>query len=231
MTRRYAIYFAPPEGSALEAFGRAFLGRDHITGEHVSQLAIEGFGDEALLNITRSARHYGFHATLKAPFVLQDMCDAKGLRKAAERFAAERKSFEAAPLTVSALSRWVAFTLSKDSPEMRTLAADCVRVFDTFRAPLSESDIARRRKSGLSARQDEQMLTYGYPHIFDDFHFHMTLAGPMDPNEQDRLVQTLQPLTATIETIPLQVDAIALYEQPDRQSPFVQTGRFPFMPA
>ena len=75
------------------------------------------------------------------------------------------------------------------------------------------------------------MLAYGYPYIFDDFHFHMTLAGPLDVDVRDSLVTTLQPLTSAIEAVPLKVDAIALYEQPDRDSPFVQTGRFPFKPA
>jgi len=231
MTHRYAIYFAPPAGSALEAFGRTFLGRDHVTGEAVSQLAIEGFDTETLANITQSARHYGFHATLKAPFVLKESRRAEELRNAVEQFAAKRSPFEAPPLTVSALSRWIAFTLSKDSPEMRTLAADCVRDFEDFRAPLTETDIARRRKSGLSPRQDQQMLAYGYPHIFEDFHFHMTLAGPLQSQEQNRLVQILRPRTTSIEAIPLKVDAIALYEQPDRESPFLQTGRFSFRPA
>jgi putative phosphonate metabolism protein len=231
MTRRYALYFAPPEGSGLEAFGRSFLGRDHLTGETVDQLAIDGLDSERLKTITTSARHYGFHATLKAPFELKEGCDVDDLRRAAQVFAQGRNAFEAPPLKVSTLSRWIAFTLSEDSPAMNRLAADCVRDFEQFRAPLSEGDIARRRKSGLTPRQDEQMLAYGYPYIFDDFHFHMTLAGPLDVDVRDSLVTTLQPLTSAIEAVPLKVDAIALYEQPDRDSPFVQTGRFPFKPA
>jgi putative phosphonate metabolism protein len=231
MSKRYALYFAPPEGSELDAFGRAFLGRDHITGEAVKQLSVEGLDADTLTRITTSARHYGFHATLKAPFVLKQGFGVEALRKAAKAFAGRRNAFEAPPLRVSALSRWIAFTLSSKSEAMNQLAADCVRDFEDFRAPLTEGEIARRRKSGLSPRQDEQMLAFGYPHIFDDFHFHMTLAGPLEPEARDSLAATLRPLTSAIEAVPLKVDGIALYEQPDRDSPFIQTGRFPFKQA
>ena len=227
-TRRYAIYFAPPEGSDLEAFGRHFLGRDHVTGEDVDQPVIDGLSADDLKDLTRSARHYGFHATLKAPFSLHDGYRVEDLCEAAASFVAKRTAFEAPPLDVSALSRWVAFTLSSPSPEMDALAADCVRHFEPFRAPLSESDIERRRKSGLTARQDEQMLAFGYPYIFDDFEFHMTLAGPLDEDQRDRLLDGLKVQADALTSIPLRVDAVALYEQPDRESAFIQTARFPF---
>lgn len=230
MTKRYAVYFAAPEGSALEAFGRSFVGRDHVTGEAVPQMTVDGLDATTLMAMTQSARHYGFHATLKAPFVLKEGSNAEDLKKVTETFAEGRSAFEAPPLKVSALSRWIAFTLSDDSPAMDRLAADCVRDFEAFRAPLTDNDIARRRESGLTPRQDEQMLAFGYPHIFDDFHFHMTLAGPLEPEARDSLVKTLRPLTSEIEAAPLMVDAIALYEQPERDSPFVQTGRFPLRP-
>ena len=228
MTRRYAIYFAPPPGSELEDFGRSFLGRDHISGREIEQAAIDGWPEDELRRITSSARHYGFHATLKAPFVLKDGASVEDLLTAARHFATERTAFEAPPLQVSALSKWVAFTLSGPSADMTKLAADCVRAFEPFRAPLTEADIARRRQSGLTPRQDEQMLTFGYPFIFEDFRFHMTLAGPLEPEDKTNLVDKLRPKTAAIENSPLSVDAIALYEQPDRDSPFILTERFPF---
>lgn len=228
MTRRYAVYFAPPAGSALEAFGRRWLGRDHVTGGDVAPLRIEGIDPDAHRRLTRSARHYGFHATLKAPFALADGRTADDLHQAAETFAGKRTAFEAPGLDLSKISRWIAFILSRPSPDMDRLAADCVRDFEPFRAPLSEADIARRRQSALTARQDAQLLAYGYPHIFEDFQFHMTLAGPLDHEDQDAILDRLRSHAADIEGMPLRVDAIALYEQQDREKPFIQTGRFPF---
>lgn len=228
MTGRAAIYFAPPEGSELEAFGRRILGRDHLTGEDLEQPVIEGIDADELHRITHSARHYGFHATLKAPFVLKEGRTIDELCEAAKAFAAERIAFEAPPLHLSALSRWIAFKLSAPSPEMDRLAADCVTGFEPFRAPLHPADIDRRRSAGLTARQDEQMLAYGYPYIFEDFDFHMTLAGPLDPPKKDQVLNALCRRAPAIDRMSLWVDAIALYQQPDREKPFTQTARFPF---
>ncbi|MEM7042448.1 MAG: DUF1045 domain-containing protein [Pseudomonadota bacterium] len=231
MTGRCAIYFAPPEGSALEAFGRRVLGRDHVTGEDVEQPHLNGFDAAYLKRITKSARHYGFHATLKAPFVLKAGRTIDELRDAAASFTANRTAFEAPPFEITAHSSWIAFTLSAPCPEMKMLAADCVRAFEPFRAPLDDVDIERRRKSGLTPRQDEQMLTYGYPYIFDDFAFHMTLAGPLDQDEREAVLRALRQDSPSPEEACSQIDAIALYQQPDRDSPFIQTGRFPFQKA
>ena len=228
MTRRFALYFAPPPGSKLERFSRQWLGRDHITGHPVEQEIIDGLSPDDQQRITSSARHYGFHATLKAPFALKRGCSRDELHLAAESFAQERKPFAAPPLQLSGLSRWIAFTLSRPSAEMDRLAADCVRDFEPFRAPITDHDLERRRRNGLTPRQDDQLLAFGYPYIFDDFHFHMTLAGPLDPPEKGMISDLLRKRAAPIEKLILEVDAIAIYEQPDRDHPFTQTARFPF---
>ncbi|MEZ5932490.1 MAG: DUF1045 domain-containing protein [Alphaproteobacteria bacterium] len=228
MSARYAVYFAPPPGSALEAFGRSVIGRDHITGEKIAQPTIDGLSAGDLREMTRSARHYGFHATLKAPFRLREGCTADDLEKAAAAFAAARSPFDAPPLRLSTLSRWIAFTLSSPSAEMDRLAADCVRDFEPLRAPLGEAEIEKRRQGALTPRQDGQLLAFGYPYIFDDFEFHMTLAGPLETQTRDRVAKILRQMAIGIDSTPLRVDAIALYRQPDRDGPFIQTGRFPF---
>lgn len=228
MSRRYAIYFAPPPGSALEDFGRHWLGRDHVTGEPVDMLTLDGLERSEQIEITRSARHYGFHATLKAPFELAPGQNAEALHAKARDFAAARKTFEAPPLVISKISKWIAFTLSDASPGMNDLAADCVRAFEEFRAPLSPDDIERRRKSGLSPRQDEQMLAFGYPYIFDDFQFHMTLAGPLEKDRQDKVHGLLRAAAPALDDQPLLVGGIAIYEQVGRDQPFIQTARLPF---
>lgn len=231
MTGRYAVYFAPPPGSDLEAFGRQFIGRDHITGAEVEALDIDGLSAEGLRQITKSARHYGFHATLKAPFALRDGCTESELLSALQEFATEQTPFDAPPLEISSLSRWIAFTISKPSPEMDQLAAACVRNFERFRAPLGETDIARRQQNGLTPRQNERLLAYGYPYIFEDFHFHMTLAGPLEPEEKERFLQIVRRETVKLTCNSLRVDAVALYQQPNKESPFIQTVRFPFQPS
>jgi hypothetical protein len=56
VSRRFAIYYAPPAGSALEAFGRDWLGRDHATGEALERPRVEGLAPERLHEITGSGR-------------------------------------------------------------------------------------------------------------------------------------------------------------------------------
>lgn len=228
MSRRYALYFAPKPGSELEAFGRRWLGRDHITGEPVEQLRLEGFDPAMQDDITKSARHYGFHATLKAPFELAEGRRAEELYAHAHDFVAARKAFKAPSLQITKISKWIAFTLRDPSAFMSQLAADCVRDFEEFRAPLSVADIERRRKSNLSMRQDQQLLAFGYPHIFDDFHFHMTLAGPLEPAPQADIHHRLQAIAPKLNDAPFIIDAISIYEQPSRGQPFIQKVRLPF---
>ena len=69
MDTRYAIYFAPPPGSPLKQFADAWLGRDPDQDERVAQPVVHAIPSERLHEITAFPRHYGFHATMKAPFI------------------------------------------------------------------------------------------------------------------------------------------------------------------
>lgn len=230
MKRRFAIYYAPPAGSALEAFGCAWLGRDHVSGRMLPQPTVEGMPAERLLEITRFPRHYGFHGTLKAPFALARGATPEQLQEAASTFAAARTPFACSPLRVNELSGFIAFTLSGPCPALDELAADCVRAFERLRAPLPESEIERRRRSGLSPRQDEQLLCWGYPYVFEDFRFHMTLTDRLGQPERSRVLSILRASAAAVAEVPFQADAIAVYEQADREQAFILTGRYPFGP-
>ena len=67
---RYAIYFTPPEASALAAFGASAIGYCAASGRDVA-LPDSPFHDRAdAMALTEEPRRYGFHGTLKAPFEL-----------------------------------------------------------------------------------------------------------------------------------------------------------------
>jgi len=225
MTERFAIYLAPPAGSPLEQFARSWLGRDHVTGEPVPQPAIDGIAPDCLQTITASPRHYGFHATMKAPFRLADGRRIEELHAAARAFAAARTAFEVA-LKPRALNGFLALVPTTPSAQLDRLAADCVREFEPFRAALTDHDIARRRRSPLTPRQDAQMLRWGYPYVFEDFAFHMTLTGRLAEPKQGRVLAILRKLTAEILVAPMPVEAIAIYRQAEPDSPFVLADRF-----
>lgn len=76
-----------------------------------------------------------------------------------------------------ALDRYVALTPDVQSDALTGLATRCVERFDTFRAPLTMAERERRVAASLTPRQIALLERWGYPYAFDQFHFHMTLAG------------------------------------------------------
>lgn len=225
---RFAIYFAPPEDSALWALGNDWLGRDAATGAPRRRPAADGFSAARLDAITRTAAGYGFHATLKPPFALAEGESADALIAAAEAFAAGRAGFRAPPLAVGAIDGFVALVPSGPSADLDRLAADCVRDFDSFRAPPSPADLRRRRRAGLTDAEEALLRRWGYPYVMEAWRFHMTLSGRLDDVERERLMAVLAPLFRPVSAEPLIVDAISLFRQDDRSAPFRLMRRFPF---
>ena len=88
---RYAIYFAPRPSSELKHFADAWLGRDPDRDERVPQPVVDGITAERLHEITAFPRHYGFHATLKAPFTPAPGVESDALLGDVEAFAAARR--------------------------------------------------------------------------------------------------------------------------------------------
>lgn len=227
MTERFAVYYTPPLDHPLMRFGQQWLGRDARSGARLEPLSLPGFAADRLAQITEAPHHYGFHATLKAPFQLTEGTFAPDLSRAAAAFAAGRAPF-AIRVKVDALGSFVAFVLAEQSPAMQALADDCVRAFEPFRAPLGAADLAKRLASGLKPRQIQRLHRWGYPYIFEDFVFHMTLSGRLPAEERQRLVTALRHETAAICAPSVPVDGIALFRQGDRASPFQLVERYPF---
>jgi putative phosphonate metabolism protein len=226
MGARSAIYFAPASGSALEAFGCGWLGRA-LDGAPLAQPAVFGLDRARLWEITGSPRYYGFHGTLKAPFALADGRSAESLDEAIDGFVRRRAPFDVR-LKIGSLDGFIAFVPAAASPALDALAADCVQAFVGFRVLPDDAEIARRRAAGLTPRQDRYLLRYGYPYVLDDFRFHMTLTERLQPPERDEVLAILAERAAPICAKPLRIDAIATFEQPSRDAPFILRRRFPF---
>jgi putative phosphonate metabolism protein len=229
VTARAAIYYTAPQDSDLSTFAAAWLGRDVAAGRDVARRPIAGIDAARQEEITRSPRHYGFHATLKAPFELGEEQELEDLRHALANFVVGRRPVEAPPLVLSDLYGFLALTLSAPSPEVDALAGDCVDVFERFRAPLSEDDLARRREADLTPHQEALLLRWGYPYVFDEFRFHMTLTERLEDDERRMVQAALTPHVAPLCEAPLVVDGVSLVAQPDRTSPFVVVARFPLL--
>jgi 2'-5' RNA ligase len=110
---------------------------------------------------------------------------------------------------------------------LQQLAADCVREFDPFRAPLTEEDLARRNPAKLSERQRDYLDRWGYPYVMEEFRFHMTLTGRLDADPRGPIVEMLRKRFATLRLETLAVDRIALFRQEDAESRFHIVGEWP----
>lgn len=226
---RYAIYYAPAPGTPLWSFGSSVLGYDAATGVRREPLAPEGVPPDEWEQMTAQPRRYGFHATLKAPFRLAEGAREDDLVEAGREFAKTRRPFALPTLEVSAFDGFVALAPIEVSPELDLLAAACVTAFEPFRAPLSEMELARRLEGGLNHRQEAALRTWGYPHVFEDFHFHMTLTGALPP---DLALKVRRGLSALYENhvgaAPTRVDAVTLYVEESRVDGFRIVDRFVF---
>jgi putative phosphonate metabolism protein len=227
MDTRYAVYYAPPPGSPLKRLADAWLGRDPDRDERVSFPVVDGITPERLQEITAAPRHYGFHATLKAPFVLAPDMEAAGLMGDVEAFAMNQRP-RRVRLEVGELAGFLALVPAEPAPALDRLAAECVREFDRFRAPPSEEERARRRPEGLSDKERAHLDRWGYPYVMDCYRFHMTLTGPLEEPERGRVKAILEHALAPYLAEPLVVNELALFTQTHRVAPFRVAGRFPF---
>ena len=78
------------------------------------------------------------------------------------------------------------------SPAVDDLAGKCTTIFDAFRAPMSPQERAQRVAAGLNQSQIANLDRWGYPYLFADFRFHMTLTGKVGMDRRDDVLDTLQ---------------------------------------
>ncbi len=226
MTERYALYFAPSTSSELAVFGTNVLGR-HATKARQANASSTFAPVARWRKLTASPAHYGFHATLKAPFEIQDHTGLRELIAAVSSFAQQQTPIALKQLAPRRLSQFMALTLDVQPNTLTTLAQSIVETFEPFRKPLSDADRARRQAQPLTANQLDLLERYGYPYVADEFRFHMTLSGALAQSDEDFVAWLSAQYSATVTTEP-ELDRIAVYGQKDRQSPFVQLAVCPF---
>lgn len=208
MFERYAVFFTPT--GPLAQFGAAWLGWDSALGKAVPHPDIPGLDVAA---VTETPRKYGLHGTLKAPFHLAPGARAPELAQALAEFAGRHGPVDLAGLALGQDHGFVALRPVGEATALGRLAESIVRDLDRFRAPLSPEDIARRRRAPLTPRQDKQMLDWGYPYVFQDFHFHLTLSGALPANQGAAVIAALAPRLAPLAHRPYCIDAISLMGQ------------------
>ena len=228
---RYAIYYAPVAEDPLWRFGSHCIGYDAETGAELQVPQSATLSQDDWLALTQEPRRYGFHATLKAPFHLAEGSSEDDLIESLAQFAAARHSFRLEDVEVRAIGNFVALTPGQPKAVLQDLASDCVTGFDRFRAPLGESDLARRLASPLTPRQKAFLEKWGYPYVMEEFRFHMTLTSSLSSVQQALMVAELGGLyRQEVKRTDLLIDGCALFRQDTRDGRFRIARRFSFMP-
>lgn len=219
--RRYAVYYTPPPG-ALADFGAKWLGWDAVAGRRVPQ-AYDLHDAEA---VTATPRRYGFHATLRSPFRLAEGQSLTALQAMVADLAGATPAIRGARLHLERLGPFLALVPLTDHAPFSRLGDAMVRGLDAFRMPPSAAEIDRRRAAGLTGRQDAHLLRWGYPHVFEDFRFHMTLSGKLDPAAADRVEAALSPLLAEVVPDPFEITEVTFAGE-DEDGYFHELHRYP----
>ncbi len=214
---RYAIYYTAAPGSALDQFGASLLGYDAYGGDDVP--FPDGLPSD-WRDLTQDPRKYGFHATLKAPIALAD-------GKPEARLAELSRPVPVIQPVVDSISGFIAVVPAEPSADLEVLATEATKAFDPFRAPLSAEDRARRKPDRLTPRQRDYLDRWGYPYVFEEFRFHMTLTGRLPAERREPVVAMLRERFAATSVGPLAIDAIALCRQETPTSRFRVIGRWP----
>lgn len=209
---RYAVFWVPPAGSGLARFGAEWLGWDTEAGRPVPQPALAL--PRPLEQITRTPHRYGFHGTLKPPFALAADTDATSLDRALAALAARLPRASAPGLMPSTRLGFLALVPTGPAPALDGLAAACMRHLDRFRAPPGAAELAQRRAAGLTPRQEDNLTRWGYPHVLDDFRFHLTLSGRLQPGESEALIAAATARAGPHLDPELKLDDICLFGDP-----------------
>jgi putative phosphonate metabolism protein len=218
---RCAINFIPPQDDPLTIAATRWIGRDPYTGARIAGVETEGLTEADRAYVTAPARRYGFHGTLKAPFRLAASYALTALEKGVALFASEHAPVGLGPMRLVAIEDFFALVPHEPNAALVALAEDVVRDLDRFRAPLDELDFARRGRALLNERQLGNLLRWGYPYIFEDYRFHMTLTGPVPRAEREHIEKVLDRYFGPLATAPVTISQIAIYVEPEPYAPFV----------
>lgn len=225
MTERFAIYYAPSATSNLWERAATWLGRDPADGDTFAG-PVAGIDRDRLLNLTQSANRYGFHATIKAPMALAEGATEAELRDALTGFVARHQPINLGKLKLASLAGFLALVVDGENEALQDFAAHAVEDFEPFRAPMSVKDRASRVSKGLSERQIELLDGYGYPYVFEEFRFHMTLTDRLSEEDAKDIALAATTWFGPVLEEEVVLDRLTLFREPDAGKPFVRIADF-----
>ncbi len=157
---------------------------------------------------------------------LRDGQTPESFAKAAKRFCESEAAFALPRLKLSKLHGFLALVPSQPSAELERLAGRIVAYFEPFRARLNADECARRNPERLNPRMARKLASWGYPYVFTDFKFHITLTARLTPEDTALLEPVYRALLEPILDTPLAFDHITVFRQAAPDQPFQVWHRF-----
>jgi hypothetical protein len=222
---RCAITYVPPPENPLTQRAAAWLGRDSYSGMP-TRIEVEGLtpGDHSFL--TALPRRSGFHATLKPPFTLEDGHSVHELERRLTHYSKDLTPVDL-ELRIALIDNFFALVPVRRDPELDRMAANIVAEFDGFRRPMCAEELERRSAARFNQAQLSNLSKWGSPFVFDQFHFHMTLTGPVDRAEREHVQLVLARYFGSAP-IAVTVDRLVLSVQEEIHEPFGIHSAHPF---
>lgn len=224
---RYALYYAPRAEEALAVAASRWLGRNAETGEARDIVPVSGVSHERLSALVADPRLYGFHGTLKPPIALAEGATERDFVDAVGSFAASQCRIDVPFLALAELEDFLALVPGERCAALQDFSDRCVVEFDEFRRPAGEAELARRRAAGLSQRQENLLLRWGYPYVLEQGRFHLTLTGRVkEARERAVILDELRRRFMAFVDRPLAVRDLCVFRQPAPGRPFTVLARF-----
>jgi len=142
-----------------------------------------------------------------------------------QTLAGSLRPFNMPPLQVQRIDDFLALVPMPSHPanaEIQAAAAACVTQLQPLAAPLSASNLARRRAAGLTPRQDALLQQWGYPFVLEEFRFHLSLTGSLAREREDTVELVLDAAEQFFADLPpLRFNSLALFAEPAPGADFV----------
>jgi hypothetical protein len=227
---RYAVYFAPNVEQQWWAHASQWLGRCAVSQQRSAQPTVVGVSAKRFAELTEHPRRYGFHATLRAPFVLAGEYQPSDLIDCVNTICQKLKPFVLPRLRVTLLEKFLALVPERDVAQIAMLEELCVTILNDYAEPLGPEELGRRRSAGLSSHEDSLLLRWGYPFVLDRFRFHCSLTGSLANASQGEVTALTQAAHQHFDHLPRCVfESLAIFVEPTRGADFVLLQQCPLM--
>lgn len=184
---RVAIYFTPSPESLLGRTAAQWLGRD-VFSSLCQQQPPSQLSSDTFRAITAAPFHYGFHGTIKPPFMIEEERDIIQITERLEEICDATEKFYLPELQLRFMSNFLCLMPSIPCRQLQLCAAQVVTDIDQFRLPLSEEELTKRRRTALTPAQSQMLEKWGYPYVMDEFRFHLTLTGKIEDPQIRKVV-------------------------------------------